>query len=207
MKKLTVFILTVAAVLLLLTACGQSAENESDATGGIDISQLKTLGDVFGYKDNGDFQEAYSTTSYVLVFNVEGVCYRVTAELPKDVSDAVWALDDSEDKDQKAAELLAPVEISKVENLSENIPEQSELDKYVGKTGQELFDEGWSYWYYNLDEMEAGLNYGDYNYKVRFDYDGEPMENTDDFDFYEAFKDLTVSSVTFEGIGDAANPE
>ena len=42
---------------------------------------------------------------------------------------------------------------------------------------------------------------------VKFAYDGEPMENTDDFDFYEAFKDLEVLSVTYDGLGDATNLE
>ena len=81
---------------------------------------------------------------------------------------------------------------------------QEELDKNVGKTGQELFDDGWTYWYYNLEDMEAGLYYKDFAYTVRFEYDGEPMVNSDDFDFYEEFKDLKVSSVTFDGLGDAA---
>ena len=42
-------------------------------------------------------------------------------------------------------------------------------------------------------------------YIVKFAYDGEPMVNSDDFDFYKAFKDLPVTSVTYDGIGDAAN--
>ena len=32
------------------------------------------------------------------------------------------------------------------------------------------------------------------------------MRNSD-FDFYEEFKDLKVKSVTFTGLGDAANPD
>ena len=109
--------------------------------------------------------------------------------------------------DAAVEKLLAPLEVTSLTNLSEQIPPQEELDKLVGKTGQELFDDGWTYWFYDLDEMKAGLNSGLFAYEVLFDYDGEPMENTDDFDFYEEFKDLKVKSVTFTGLGDAANPD
>ena len=57
---------------------------------------------------------------------------------------------------------------------------------------------------YNLEDMEAGLYHGPFSFNVKFAYDGEQMENTDDFDFYEEFKDLKVSSVTYEGLGDAS---
>ena len=53
--------------------------------------------------------------------------------------------------------------------------------------------------------MEAGRNHGPVADIVEGAYDGEPMVNSDDFDFYEAFKNLPVTSVTYDGIGDAAN--
>ena len=52
------------------------------------------------------------------------------------------------------------------------------------------------------EDMEAGLDHGPYSYIVTFEYDGEQMVNSDDFDFYEEFKDLPVKSITFERIGD-----
>ena len=173
-----------------------------------DPSQVKVLGDVFPYAGEGDLQEAYTETQYVIVFTEDDNYYRVYADLPKDVSEAIWAIDfDDEDKDQKIRDLISPLEISKLENLTEQIPPQEELDKLVGKTGQELFDDGWEYWYYDLDEMEAGLNYGPFSYTGLVDYDGPKMKNSDDFDFYAEFKDLTVKSVAFEGIGDATDLE
>ena len=80
---------------------------------------------------------------------------------------------------------------------------QEELDKLVGKTGQYLMDEGWDYNYYNLVDMETGMTHKEFSYTVIFEYDGEPMENTDDFDFWENFKDLVIKSVKCDGIGDA----
>ncbi|MBR1454413.1 MAG: hypothetical protein IJ593_07185, partial [Lachnospiraceae bacterium] len=67
----------------------------------------------------------------------------------------------------------------------------------------ELFDNDWTYSYYNLEDMEAGLNHGTFSYAVRFNYDGPQMINSDDFDFYKEFADLTIKSVTVSGIGDA----
>ena len=203
MKKIAALVLTIAVALFVFTACGESGNNGSGAAGDFDPSQLKTLGDVFARADEDEYQEAYSETDYIFAFVVDGVYYRAVAEMPKDVSDAVWAIEPGENSIQKVRDLVSPLEVAYVENLSEQIPGQEELDKLIGKTGQDLFDDGWTYWYYDLDDMEAGLNHGAFAYTVLFAYDGEQMENTDDFDFYEAFNDLPVASVTFAGLGDA----
>ena len=207
MKKILALGLALVAVLMALTACtktepsgaGQSAPSDFDP------ASLKTLADVYAASADGETQEGYSETEYVYVFQVDGVYYRAIAPLEPDVSQKLWDTEYDEDWDQKMLDLLGQVPVERVENLSEQIPSQEELDKLVGKTGQELFDDGWSYYYYNLEDMETGLYHGPFSYTVCFDYDGEPMENTDDFDFYEEFKDLTVSSVTFSGLGEATN--
>ena len=207
MKIILALGLALVAVLMALTACtktepsgaGQSAPSDFDP------ASLKTLADVYAASADGETQEGYSETEYVYVFQVNGVYYRAVAQLESDVSKELWDIEYGEDQEQKIQALLGPVAVERVENLSEQIPSQEELDKLVGKTGQELFDDGWSYYYYNLEDMETGLYHGPFSYTVCFDYDGEPMENTDDFDFYAEFKDLTVSSVTFYGLGDATN--
>ena len=216
MKK-TLFPVLMIAAALLLAACAVPAAggsnvssqiHESTGAPAVDLSGLKTMEDVFALADKadqGNSQEAYTDKDYVYVFQIDGIYYRARAAMPEDVSEAVWAIDFfDEDKDQKIRALISPLEVALAENLSEQIPGQEELDKLIGRTGQELFDEGGDYWYYNLEDMEAGLNYGPFSYAVRFDYDGEQMVNSDDFDFYENFKDLTVKSVTYEGLGDAS---
>lgn len=208
MKRILSLVCVTALLLLVLAACGATEESTSSAAPmEFDASQLKTMGDVFNNPavDTGTYQESHSETDYVYVFQVEDTYYRVHGAMTKELYDAVSEVDfEDEDRDQKIRHLLSPMEITSVENLSELIPPQKELDKFIGKTGQELFDDGWTYWYYNLEDMEAGLYYKDFAYAVRFEYDGEPMVNSDDFDFYEEFKDLKVSSVTFDGLGDAA---
>ena len=214
MKKGIVLIVTLIMVLCTMAACGQSSSGGSgsgsaETAAAFDPAQFKTLADVFAYVGENSLQEGYTETHYVTVFAVDDVNYRVIADIPEDVSKEIWAIDfEDEDRDQKVTDLLSPLEVKVCENLSEQIPSQEELDKYVGKTGQELFDEGWSdYSYYNLEDMDAGLNFGPFTYTVKFEYDGEPMVNTDDFDFFEEFKDLKVSSVVYEGLGDATNVE
>ncbi len=206
MKKTLALGLALVAVLMALTACTKTEPSGAgqSAPSGFAAS-LKTLADVYAVSADGETQEGYSETKYVYVFQVNGVYYRAVAQLESDVSKELWDIEYGEDQEQKIQALLGPVAVERVENLSEQIPSQEELDKLVGKTGQELFDDGWSYYYYNLEDMETGLYHGPFSYTVCFDYDGEPMENTDDFDFYAEFKDLTVSSVTFSGLGDATN--
>ena len=205
MKK-TALILSAAP--LLLCGCGQAKKEESasSAATGFDPAAMKTMGDVFTYTKGEFSQEDYTETYYLVVFDAEGNYYRASTDLPKDVSDALFAIDfDDENKAEKVMELVSPLEVKALENLTEMMPSQEELNKYVGKTGKDLFDEGWEYSYYNLDDMEAGMYYGPFEYKVVFDYSGEPMVNSDDFDFYEKFKDIPVKSVECIGIGNASN--
>jgi hypothetical protein len=212
MKRILAIVMALVLVLSALTACSsksnENAPSGKDASASFDPSQVKTMGDAFAYEDDEQKQEACSETEYIFVFPVGDVYYRAVAELPKDVSDEIWAIDfEDENRDQKVRDLVSPLPLTSLENLNELIPTQDELDQLVGKTGQDLFDAGWTNWYYNLEDMEAGMYYGPFSYMVKFAYDGEPMENTDDFDFYEAFKDLKILSVTYDGLGDATNLE
>ena len=209
MKRILSMLPLAILVLSLLAACGRgNPDGTADASAGsgaFDPAAVKTMGDVFACEDP-DHQEGFSEKQYVFVFRAGGNWYRAVADLPQDVSDTVWAIDFfDENRDQKIRELVSPLAVRSLENLSEQIPAQEELDRYVGKTGRDLFDEGWTYWYYNLDDLEAGLEHGPFRYRVLFEYEGEPMVNSDDFDFYEEFRDLVVLSVTYDGIGDATN--
>ena len=211
MKKFITILLISAALFPALAGCSRNDKKETAtetaATGSFDPSQAKTMGDLLPYEEKGDYQEAFSDKKFVLVFNADGIFYRAEADLTKEAADIVWGEEYDEERDQKVRKVISTLEVKSIENLSDKIPKQEELDKLIGKTGKELFDDGWTYWSYNLADMEAGMVHGAFSYVVRFKYDGEQMVNSDDFDFYEEFKDLPVSSVTYDGLGDAANPE
>ncbi len=179
MKRIGTLIAAACLLLLLLTACAQQTATESTASVRFDPSQVKTMADVFPFKETGDFQDATTETQYIFAFEADGVYYRAEADMPEGLFDEVMSIEYDEEHDAAVEKLLAPLEVTSLTNLSEQIPPQVELDKLSGLFAYEVF----------------------------FDYDGEPMENTDDFDFYEEFKDLKVKSVTFTGLGDAANPD
>ncbi len=162
-------------------------------------TEEKTMADVLEFPS---LATSLGSEFFAYVYEQEGALYRAVTKLTPELSDQLFAVDfDDPEYDQKLNGLLGPLPIDRMDNLTEMVPSQEELDAYVGKTGQELFDEGWFYVSYNLEDMEADMNAGLFVYTVKFDYDGEPMENTEDFDFEEAFRDLKVNSVTYSGLG------
>ena len=200
MKKIVSIILALMMSSLILAGCGKT-----DSAGSAD--SWKTMGDVIAL-DSETTQSAIYTDTYVYVFELNGTYYRATAALSEEISAALWDLDFSdEDYDTKYAELVKPLAIDKIEELNDQILSEDEMDALVGKTGQELLDDGWSSGYgYNLESMEFWMNYGPFNYTVVFD--GEVAEEDyEDFDDEEDIKDMVVKSVAFVGLGDATDIE
>ena len=207
MKKTIAVLLACLMAMSLLTGCGAgtapAAASAASGTSEAETPSFQTIGDVLSYEENRQY--AYDENYYVYVFEKDGTCYRAVAELTAEVSEALNGLDIlNENHDEKMAEIVSPLEISRLENLTEQMPSQEELDALVGKTGQELLDDGWTSGGYNLDEGEFWLNKGAYAYTVTFN---ETVEQTEDFDEYEAIGPLTVKSVVCTGIGDATNLE
>ena len=200
---------------LLLAACmifafaGCSAEKtdapkagESVADSAQEAGEFTTMGDAFAYEsDNISYSDEY----YVYVFEKDGVIYRAIAELPADVSETIWAIDFfDENRDAMILEAVSPLPIMRLDNLTELIPPQEELDALVGKTGQELKDDGWSISSWDLDSLEFGMYHGPFAFTVLMEGDFTPNENYD-FDEDADFAPLTVKSVTYDGIGDASD--
>jgi hypothetical protein len=111
---------------------------------------------------------------------------------------------DDAEYEEKHRAIAAPLEIRQLDNLTEMIPPQEELDKWIGKTGQDLIDDGWTEGFgYNLADMDFYLNKGPFSYVVRFEKDKEYV-NSDDFDVFKTIAPLTITSVTYDGIGNGA---
>ncbi len=206
MKKIVLFLTMLVASVLV--ACSGNVSNQtavaSESGKTPTKEDIKTMADAFVYDYVDNKQEVYTETEYIYVFELDGVYYRAIAEMPEDVSNEIWNLDieDYDEKKKKEREIVSSLPVETFENLTEGMPTEEELSVYVGKTGQVIFDEGWTYSYYNLEDMEAGMDYKLYSYTVKFDYDGPQMENTDDFDFEENFRDLKIASIKCSGIGD-----
>ena len=74
----------------------------------------------------------------------------------------------------------------------------------IGKTGQDLENDGWTTGYgYNLESMEFFLEKGPFAYTVTF-ASGQTLTNSDDFDVFETIRPLVIKSVECTGLGDAA---
>ena len=160
------------------------------------------MGDVLAL-DRETFQSALYDNVLVYAFELDGTYYRATTSISQDMAETLRELDFN---DEKFIELVKPLAIEKMENLSEQILSQDELDALIGKTGQELLDEGWYSSGYNLETMEFWMNYEPFVYTVTFD--GEvAKEDYESFDDEEDIKDLTVKSAKFMTLGEATNVE
>ena len=167
-----------------------------------DIGDAHTIGDVMALS-NGNYTA--SENLYVTMAELDDVVYRVEAAMDTETSEALFALDfEDPDYQQKFTDLVSPLTITLIENLSAQIPSQETLDALIGKTGEELLNEGWTCegWTFegqDLNELVFHLNHGPFAYDVTFD----GMENLPE-DFDEAnLNPLTVASITCSGIGDA----
>ena len=168
----------------------------------IDVESLKTLGDIFALENSIDHGSLQSEKTYTQTFEYNEIFYTVTAELPDDVYNQLEEIDFfDKQKDEKKHALLAPVEIKTIENRSKKILPQEELEKLVGKTGEDLLNEGWVYvGDYSLNEF--CIDYDQIQYEVTFN-ESVDKDLFDSLPFYqkeEAIKPLTVKSVEFDNI-------
>lgn len=199
MKKIFLLLLAVVLTVPMLAGCNKSGKNNSETEADV-IGSLKTLGDVLAIQSVSDRQWSAYDKKIVYVFNYKDTVYRVISDSSQEIEDKISELDYSDEQvDKKFAEIISGIEIGKIENLSELIPKQEDLDKLVGKTGEDLLNDGWYYNGGNLEKMEFFMCKNPFAYIVTFD---GKLENTDDFD-EEAIRPLKIKSVVYDGLGDA----
>lgn len=202
MKKVLSVLLVILLTLSVLAGCGKTAQPTASAA--VSVEDCKTMNDVFALENKQNEQTALYGDYFIYAFELDGTYYQAIAEITEDIEDALWALDWADpDHDAKQAELIGPKELIRLVNLSDEIIPQEELDALVGKTGQDLLDDGWYNSGWNLDNMEFWMNKGAFSYTVIME--GE-VGNYEDFDD-EDLGALVIKSVTCTGIGDATNVE
>ena len=179
-----VFALLVSAALA--TGCSGSSGTDSSfgadnpsvsggssaaATAPVDVSKLKTVGDVLALSENSGY--GWNDTTLVCVADGEGLFVRGVATITPEVAKQVEELDvEAEDFTKQQDATYGQLQLDSVEDLSSGIRSQENLDSYVGKTGQDLFDEGFTFYAYNMyggDTTMAGMEDGYYLYEVTFD--------------------------------------
>ena len=130
---------------------------------------------------------------------MDGVYYRVEAEIPADVYEKLDAIDFfDETREEQEQALLSPLPVTRVGDLSNGIPAKEELDALVGLTGQDLLEMGFEYGsgYSFWDKAEMYLVQGLYEYHVYFNEKVPEMENYDEA-LDELMPTLTVEKVEF----------
>ena len=166
------------------------------------LDTVKTLGELLGLPDVGS---SLTGTTYVYAFEQDGNTYRAICDVSEETAQAIFDLDfDDPDYDKKLNDLIAPLPVKAIENLTENLPTQEEADQYIGKTGQELIDDGWTVHFYNLDELRFGMTCGVYSYDITFE---GKIQDPEDFNEDTDMGGLTVKTITCDGIGDATYME
>ena len=182
------------AVFLMSTGYeGPAAENMADA---------KTMGDVLALPH---YEIATGETYFAYIFEHDNTMYRAVSFITPEIFDQLFDLDFDDPEYEKAyRELVSPLPVKAIENLTEGMPTQEEAEQYLGKTGQELMDDGWTVQFYNLEDMQFGMYYGPYSYAITFEGEVKDPEN---FDEYTDMGGLTVAAITCDGIGDATNVE
>ncbi len=204
MKRLVILLLS---VLIAAGMCGcgggKGDGGESTPKSDFNIKKIKTLGEAMAVE--ADSRSAgWSDKQYVYVFEYEGRTYRVKAPMTPELNEKVGKVDFfADDKDAQIAEVVGAQELESVEDLTDGIPAQKELDKLAGKSGAELLDEGYEPWghYYDGEQLEFTMAKGDYEYTVTFN---ENIEPGDDFDETAALSGLTVKSVEYSGVSSSA---
>ncbi|MBO4769512.1 MAG: hypothetical protein J5563_01875 [Clostridia bacterium] len=158
---------------------------------------IRTLADAFAFEE---YSSGIDEERYVYVFENEGVYWRATADMSAEISEKVWDLDLDETFADKAKEIVSGLPVSRLENLTEMIPAQQELDKYVGKTGQDLIADGFECSGYNLETMEFSLEKGPFAFTAVLE---GTLEDPDNFDWEESIIPLSVRSLTYAGLGNS----
>ena len=177
------------------------------------IANVQTIKDAMEIAEEGFYQSANYDDAYVYVFKSEGCYYRVTAPLTQEESQALYAKTEAldffaPDYNEQLKELMADVKVENIEDLSVNIPSAEEINQWVGKTGADMLNAGWTTsGSFDLSSSMVYMLNDIYEYEVIFDGNYEGDEVPDDFDIAAYITPLTVKSIQFSGLGDATNIE
>lgn len=165
-----------------------------------DPSAWKTLGDVFALETGGMERGTVGADRYYAVFEYGGTTWFVSAPLSEEQFRQILDVDIfEEDWEAKQLAVLAPCVIDQVIDLRTLALPQEELDRWIGKTGQDLLDAGWEYNSYHSDEsgIHVCMVNGDFEYLVSF---AEELKQGQVYgDQPENMPSATITGMVFSG--------
>lgn len=214
--KLATLAFGMMLALGLLSACGgQQASSgsgsaaDTPAASTVDASSWKTLGDALAAKTD-DVSSGWDDEYYIVAFKSGDSLFRVVAKSEEGIQDKTSELDFlADDYNDKLLEVIGGLEIVSVEDLTAEVPTQEQLDAMVGKTGQELLDDGWAFESYYMtggDETAATFTRGYVACNVTFDAKVDTEKADSDVNG-DSLKDAKVTLAENAGVsGDATDP-
>ena len=194
---------------------GQEAAPESTTTettdqAALDMESWTTLGDALKTA-TGSLSWGSSDKYFVCTFEAGDALVRVVGEMEDGINEKLGETDFfADDYDKQVTDVVGGLKLVSAQDLSGNILSQEEIDALVGKTGQELLDDGFtfsSYYMYGGEETGANFERDYIGYDLTFST-SITEETADSDDQGDSLKDAVVTAAEYIGPSDGAiDPE
>lgn len=179
--RLTSCAVALSLAVLPLAACGGSAGTETGKTDApaasqgstIDTSSWTTMRDALSVADSNEISYGYDENYFVCVYHAGDSSIRAVAKYQPSIDGAFADLDmGADDYREQFTEAVADLELVEASDITADLMSQEDIQQYVGKTGQELIDEGFVFGSYNMyggEQTGADLDKGYFSYSFTFD--------------------------------------
>ncbi|MBP3815693.1 MAG: hypothetical protein J6H21_02360 [Firmicutes bacterium] len=192
---------TIVVLLIALLAIGLAGCSSSKST-----DKLETIADAMALEvDNR--MSSYDENHFVLVYTKDGNPTRVIADMTPEKYEALGDInffDETGDISKELNEFMAGLRITKVEDLSQQILPQEELDKLIGLTGEEVLAQDYEIYghEFTMESTKFSLTKDMFVYAGTFDgiIDEKQYEDPDE----ELIKDLVLTAIEYEDVSYAA---
>ena len=222
MKKLITLALTLAISCLMLSACGsqQPASSNSAASGQpsssaaasqsavpeatVNIENMKTLADVLAVTTQHP-SNSFNESTYVGIFVAGDTYLRVVLDIDAALSNKLNSLSFMSDNYlARLGDAAGNIKIKSIEDITSGKLSDDAMAAYVGKTYQDLINDGFTfsdYYLYGGEDTGASMDKGYFSYGVMFD--AETSEDHVD-DGGASIKDAKITFFEFQGMSTAA---
>ena len=169
----------------------------------VDPSSWTTVGDALAARTD-ECASSWDENYYVAVFKAGDSYMRIVGTIDPDTQAKIDAVDwDRKDVSTQIDEAVSGAALKSAEDITGDILSQDALDALVGKTGQQLVDEGWefqSYFMYGGEQTIATFANGNFAYSMTFDVTTPESASEDEGASVMA---APVVSAEFEGASNA----
>ena len=165
----------IAGLMATLTVQQTPAPAEETQQPEADPSAWKTVGDILSLEHTGGMSygpAGGNMDHYNIIFEYGGKYWLAQAGFSKELFDRYMDLDImADDYSEKSHALIDPLEITNVVDIGTLAAPQEELDKWIGRTIQDMLDAGWEQIGYESDGKGLSVHMvsGDFQYNVGLD--------------------------------------